>query len=262
MLTPSTPTRAIWKTASSAHSADTNALLTPGAPPHETEFISSIRSGTAVGGATPDERPDAVREPLRADRREDVRDRRVLRRRGGHEAQLERIPVQRRHAHRRLGGEGTGASSGIHFGAPVAGPASGTSRATIGDPREVAQVVREVVARAAAGDVPAARDSGRRRSSRTARARCRARAPRSSSEPTPSTSARASAAASAELSSSRLIAEDQMGADRMSQRGGHRDPVAARSSTGSRAACAPPASATTSSRSCRHRSAGSAPARG
>ena len=52
MLTPSTPTRAIWNTASSTHSADANALLTPGAVPHDKEFISSIRSGTCRAWAT------------------------------------------------------------------------------------------------------------------------------------------------------------------------------------------------------------------
>ncbi len=53
MLTPSTPTRAIWNTASSAHSDETNPLLTPGAWPQDTEFISSIRSGTCRACATP-----------------------------------------------------------------------------------------------------------------------------------------------------------------------------------------------------------------
>ena len=45
MFTPSTPTRAISNSASSAHSAETNALLMPGAAPHESVFISSMRSG-------------------------------------------------------------------------------------------------------------------------------------------------------------------------------------------------------------------------
>src|ERR1700738_4267944 len=43
MLTPSTPTRAISNSASVAHKADANVWATPGADPHETVFISSIR---------------------------------------------------------------------------------------------------------------------------------------------------------------------------------------------------------------------------
>ena len=45
MFTPSTPTRAIWNTASSAHSAEANDWATPLSTPHEIVFISSIRSG-------------------------------------------------------------------------------------------------------------------------------------------------------------------------------------------------------------------------
>jgi hypothetical protein len=44
-LMPSTPARAMLNIVSSAHSAEANVSLTPGAPWHEALFISSTRNG-------------------------------------------------------------------------------------------------------------------------------------------------------------------------------------------------------------------------
>ncbi len=105
-----------------------------------------------------DVRHDAVREALRCRRREKVRDRRVLGVGRRDEAGLERIFVEGRDPHPRLRVE-----EAREVGNPVRAAGRRPDQRELGeraaDPREVLQVVREVVARRTAGDVRAVRQA-------------------------------------------------------------------------------------------------------
>src|SRR3979490_3241912 len=101
MLTPSTPTRVISNSVSSAHRAEANVSLTPRRPLHATEFISSRRNcrpracAIATYPATPWARPVA----------QQVGDRGVRGRIGRDRAAAQRIAMEGDEPEAGLGGE-------------------------------------------------------------------------------------------------------------------------------------------------------------
>ena len=196
-------------------------LLTPGPPPHETEFISSIRSGTCRACAAPTSGATLSASPRDAD--------------GARMCATDGYCGEAAGMKHSWSGylcsvatvtRGSAAQEPAELGNPFRarrsrGRRAARLRAALGDPREVAG------------------GSSRSRSPRRRPVTClppavlyQEKLPYSSgslpsSSPSielrraPATSARASVAASVSLSSSKLIAEDQVGAERVRQRGGH-----------------------------------------